>query len=377
MRGFFCLLTITLALSACSSEPSIPNGKLETVKTQTVNNTLFYTGNIQPLTTRVVTSPADGVIVDMPFQYGDTVTEKQSLFIISSSKFLSDYKSALLQFVKAKSEFNTNQSQLKESEFLHKNELISEDEYKMKQSSYYAAQLGLLQARDALDTLLQQMDIKDIDLGKLTIADIDKITNAMHLEKKSENIRITSPAKGIVLSASKSEDDAKKFFKGDVVKQGDVLGIIGDMTGLSVRVRVNELVVNQLKAGQNVKITGIAFPQYVLNGRIDRVDHQGEASNGGPPTFAVLITVPTLTPQQQDEIHAGMSSQVEINLSEDERIVVPLSAIKEKGGETYVQVYDAKKHKLEDMMVRTGKSTENSVTILSGLKPGDRIAIPA
>jgi len=361
---------------ACSREPSIKNGHLETVKAETVSNVLYYAGTIQPLATRVITSPADGVIVSMPFQYGDAVKPEQTLFVISSAKFLTDYKAALMQYIKAKSEFNNEQTQLKEAEFLHKNELISDDDFKMKQSNFYAGQLGLLQARDALEVLLRQMDIKDVNLNTLSIADIDKITAALHLQKKSENIRIVSPASGTVLSANKSEDDSKKIFNGDAVKQGDVLAIVGNMNGLTVRIRVNELVVNQLHSGQPVKITGIAFPESVLQGKIERVDHQGESGSGGLPTFSVQVVVPALSKEQQQHIHVGMSTQVEINVSEDARIMVPMTALKEKSGLSYVQVYDKKQHKLKDIAVQTGKTTRDEVSIIAGVVPGDRIVIP-
>ena len=313
----------------------------------------------------------------MPFQYGDKVTKGKTLFIISSAKFLSDYKSALLQYVKAKSEFNNSQTQLKESQFLFKNELISEDDYKMKQSNYYASQLGLLQARDALEILLLQMNLKDVDLKTLTIADIDKISQAMHLQNKSENIALVAPADGFVLSAGKGTDEAKKYMKGDTVKQGDVLGIIGDMNGLTVNVRVNELIVNQLRNGQKVQVTGIAFPEYILQGEIERVDHQGESTNGGLPTFSVEIKVSSLTPAQREKIHVGMSAQVKININESKSLLVPVKAIREKSGKSYVKKYDEKDHKLHDVDVATGKSNQETVSILSGLNPGDRIVIPA
>ncbi len=59
------------------------------------------------------------------------------------------------------------------------------------------------------------------------------------------------------------------------------LAVIGDMSGLSVRVKVNELTVNQLHLNQKVKITGIAFPEDVLDGNINRIDKQAEASSTG------------------------------------------------------------------------------------------------
>lgn len=370
----FITLVLLLSLQACSRSSPADKNKLVTIKADTLANSLFYSGTVQPLRTLVVPSPADGVVVDMPFQYGEEVKSGQLLFMLSSAKFLSDYKTALMEYVKAKSEFNNHQTQLSEAQFLHKNLLISDDDFKMKQSSYYASQLALFQAKDALKNLLHQLDIKNLDPYKLTIADIDKLNQALHLQVGSENLRVMAPALGVILAVAKSEEESKKVVKGDTVKQGDALAVIGDMSGMSVRIRVNELTVNQLKVGQKVKITGIAFPDYLLDGEIKRIDKQGETVSGGLPTFPVEVIVDKLTDEQQKNIHVGMSAKVEINIQEQEQITIPIAALSEKNGVPYVKMLDMKSGKLHDRPVKTGKTTLDSVAILSGLKVGDKIA---
>lgn len=372
---FFLILTISF-LPGCGKSSKEANNNIVTIKSLAYSNTLFYSGTIQPFKTLVVTTPADGAVTEMPFQYGEVVKAGQLLFMISSAKFLTDYKSSLMTYIKAKSEFNTAQMQLTESEFLHKNGLISDDDFKMKKSSYYTAQLGLLQAKDALENLLQQSDIKNINLSELNISNVDKIMQALRLQARSENLRIIAPADGIILSSSKNEEDHKKIAKGDVVKQGDVLAVIGDMSCLSVRIKVNELTVNQLKVGQQVKVSGIAFPDYTLMGEINRIDHQGETSNGGLPTFSVVIMVPTITQAQQKIIHVGMSAQVEIKIEEESQIMIPIAALLEKNGHSYVRLYDDKTRKTNIVAVKTGKTTIDSVAILDGLKSGDKVALP-
>lgn len=369
-------LIFILILSACSREPALKNAHYETVQPRSAASTLFYSGSVQPIRSLVIPSPVDGVVVDMPVQYGDAVDPGKLLFMLSSAKFFTDYKAALMQYVKAKSDFDTSKAQLSEGEFLHKNQLISDDDYKVKQASYYSNQLVLLQAKDALELLLTQMDIKGIDLYKLSISDVDKIDQAMHLQKKSENLRILSPAVGVLLGPTKNDDDSKKINKGDVVKQGDVLAVIGDMSGISVKIKVNELTVNQLHVGQKVKVTGIAFPDYVLDGNISRVDKQAESGGSGIPSFAVEVAVPNLTKPEQEAIHVGMSAKVEINLNDDARIMIPINALLEKNGATYVQRFDQKTGKLSDVLVRTGKSTPDAVAVLSGLNKGDKIVVP-
>ncbi len=377
IRNTFLIFIFMLGLLACSREQKLANKHIITVKSHAISNTLFYTGTIQPLKVLVVPSPADGVVIEKPFQYGETVAAGQLLFLISSEKFMTDYKTALMQYIKAKNDFNNGQSQLREAEFLHKNELISDDDFKTKRSNYYASQLALLQAKDSLEVLLHQLDIKNVDLYKLTIADIDKITQALHLQIGSDkNLRVLAPAAGVILSPAKSDDESKKVIKGDVVKQGDVLAVIGDMNGLSVRIKVNELTINQLNVKQKVKITGIAFPDHILAGEIIRVDRQGEVSGGGMPNFTVEVAVSNLTVEQLKEIHVGMSAKVEINIEDEAQITVPLAAVIEKNGDSYIQCYDEKLKKYKEVAIKTGRTTVDSVAILSGLKIGDKIVIP-
>jgi len=360
----------------CSREPKMKDNHIVTVEANTLANSLYYSGTIQPLKTIVVSSPTDGVVIDLPFQYGEPVKAGQLLFMVSSAKFLTDYKSALMQYIKAKSDFNNNQTLLSEAKFLHKNQLISDDDFKMKQSNYYASQLALLQAKDTLETLLHQLNIKNVNLYNLSISDIDKITQAMHLQMNSENLRILSPADGIILSASKNDEENKKTLKGDAVKQGDILAVIGDMKGITVKIKVNELIVNQLKTGQKVKITGIAFPDHTLDGEIIRVDRQGETTGGGLPNFNIEVSAPRLTEAQQKIIHAGMSAKVQIDIKQESQIMVPITAVSEKNGEAYIHSYDEKTGKTQEVSIKTGKTTMDSIAILSGLKTGDKIVVP-
>lgn len=371
MRCIGLLICFMLSLSACSkSDTKVDSEKYITVQKESLTDSLFYSGNIQPLKTTVITSPADGIIVNMPFEYGDMVQANSELFEITSEKFLSDYKTAFMQYLKAKSDFDSASTQLSEGKFLHKNELISDDDFKSKESNFYAAQLALLQAKDALQIYLHDLNLKDVDFYKLTIADIDKITNAMHLKINAENLSILSPANGIMLGQLKG-DENKKFNNGDAVKQGDVLAIIGDMTGLSVKVKVNEMTINQLQIGQAVTVTGLAFPDFVLHGKIASLDRQGEISGSDMPTFSIEVIVPTLTEAERKEIHVGMTAKVQIAMNSHPEIVIPITAVQEKDGQAFVKIL--RKHQLAEKMVTTGKTTQDSVTITSGLNVGDKI----
>lgn len=371
--AIFAMIVLLLQSSCSRNSNQKKDDNTLTVTSHSSLNTLYYTGTILPLKSLVVTSPAEGVVVEMPFQFGEKIKTGDMIFTIASEKFFTDYKNALLSYIKAKNEFNNSQTQLSEAKFLHQHQLMSEDDFKMKKSSFYVSQLGLLQAKDALQELMRQANMQDIDLNKLSIADIDKITNAMQAKSHSQSLKILAVASGVLLAPPKGEEEAKKVAKGDVVKQGDVLAVIGDMSGLSLRIKVNELTINQMKPGQKVTITGIAFPDYILQGEVKRVDKQGEQNSGGIPNFSVEVVVKKLSSAEQEAIHVGMSAKVEMVIEEEAKIMVPVNYVYEKDGESYIDVFDPKSQQRRATVVKTGKTTIDSVAILAGLKTGDRI----
>jgi HlyD family secretion protein len=371
------ILIMLCSLSACGHDKTADEKtKIITVKPHRLSTALYYSGIVQPLKTVIITTPAEGVVSDMAFHYGDVVALNQPLFTISSDKFQSDYKTALMGYIKAKTDFTNNQMQLRESDFLHKNQLISDDEFKSKQTGFFNAQLALIQAKDALAIYLKQMDLKGIDLFSLSIEDIDKIKEVLHVQNDSQVLHIASPAAGVVLLPIKNdsnEGQTKKIVKGDQVKQGEVLAMIGDVSGLTIHVNVNEFNINQLKIGQSVTVSGTAFSEFELAGEISGIDRQGQASQGGVPVFPVEIIVPKLTAEQQKVIHIGMSAKVDVRIEGSSVITVPIAAVVEKNGLPYVRV--TKNGKTQEVLVKTGQTTQDEVVIEQNLKVGDQVVV--
>lgn len=378
----FCRIVLyffgLVSLVCCGShgEKSVA-GKEETVTltSQSLSSTLFYSGTIQPLKTVVITTPAEGVIEEMFFHYGDYVKAGAVLFTISSEKFQTDYKTALMQYIKSKNEFNTANSQLIQSTFLHKNQLISDDEFNTKKNAFYNAQLSLVQANEALSAMLKQLNLKGFNINELTIENIGKITQALSDQGDSQKLCVVAPVSGVALLPTKSdnESETKKVGKGDQVKQSDVLAVIGDTTGLIIHVSVNEFNINELKVGQKVKVTGAAFPNIILQGNISGVDRQAQVSSGSMPAFPIEVVIPKLTTKEQEIIHVGMSAKVEIAIEGSPQLLIPIAAVIEKNGQTFVNAKDAKSGKLREVAIKTGQTTAEGVVVDAGLKAGDQV----
>lgn len=377
MCRLIILVIIFCNLFACSNPDNSTQETTITVSEKTIKNHVYYSGIIQPLKTFIVMSPEEGIVESIDFHYGDLVQPAQLLFTIHSEKFQSEYKTALMQYIKSKTEFNNNRGQLTEAKFLYQNQLISDDDFRSKQTNFYTSQLSLVQAEDALSNMIKQLDVKDFNYYALTIEDIDKINQILHAKDGSQKIRVFAPSQGVVLIPMKNdrEDSAlKKIMVGDSVKKGDMLAMIGDVSGFMIHISVNEFNVNQLKVGQAVTITGTAFPEYILRGNIENIDHQAQPSTGGLPVFPVEIRVPHITSGERANIHIGMSAKVDISIETPPVITLPIAAIFTKNNISYVRM--KKNDKVVEVPVKTGLTTANAVVIESSLKVGDQVMLP-
>lgn len=375
MRHVFFLICAGL-LWACSNEPRLKGAHVEIAKQQASGTTLLFSGVVQPAHVNVLPCPADGVITDVRKTYGSEVHAGEVLFIMTSSRATSDYKLALFNFLKAKSDLNLSQTQWEEARFLHQHELISDDDFKARQAAYFASHLAYLQAKDLLDDLMRQLNRRAEDVYTLNIADIDKVDAVLHLPAQGEVISVKAPCDGILLSAHVGDEGFKKIKPGSPVKQGDALAIIGDMTGISIPIRVNEMTVNQLQPGQAVTITGLAFSGEMLQGIVHSVDKQADTTASGQPAFEVNIAVPKLTSSQQSLIRVGMNAQVDIHPRSEAQLVIPIRAVTIKQGETFVNVIDKTSRVVRAIPVKTGATTQDTVVIIAGMHAGDSLVVP-
>jgi HlyD family secretion protein len=380
----YAKITIVILIIFCSiylnlhQKNDVPKNEfiVMNVTAEQIITKLFYSGIIQPLKKSLITSATDGIIENIQFHYGDHVNSGQVLFIIASEKFQTDFKTAVMQYIKSKTEFATHQNQLSKSTFLYNHQLISEDEFKSKKNIFYNSRLEMMQSKLLLDTILSRLDLHNYNIYNLKIEDIDKITQVLQSQNGSQHLKIIAPVSGLVLLSPNSDSndgELKKITTGRQLKQGEVLAIIADENGLVIHINVNEFNINQLKLGQTVKITGTAFPDIILNGKITELNPQGETGQNGIPTFPVDVTVSNLTPKEQALIHMGMSVKVSIEIIQGEKITVPIKAITQIEGQAYVKIKDKKSGIIHTVPVKVGETTLDSVVVESNLIAGDQI----
>lgn len=373
LKTIITIIFISLILSACSDKNNSP--QTITVALQSNTTTLNYSGTIQPIHVYTVDSPVDGTISQQFFDYGENVKAGQTLFQISSPQLLQDYQNALSDYLKTKKDYLNNQAQMQGNEQLKKLGLISANEYQSDKSNNFDLALAYSQATEKLQSILEKSSNNHLNLAELPINNLSAVTQA--LNQPFNNLKISAPNTGIALVPLKNPDsstDNSSLGIGSSVKAGQSLLTIGDISGLMITVKVNEVDINQLKVGQKAIITGDAFPNLSLTGEVTHIDQQAVSSDtDSVPTFPIKIIIPHITTTERNIIHIGMSADVAIQITQPANIQLPLSAVFEKNNQAMVNIIEPKTGKIISVPVVTGPTTLDSVAIIHGLNPGDKV----
>jgi HlyD family secretion protein len=371
------VLILSFFLSACGSKSdAAKDSEIITAELKPITKTFYFNGIVKPLSEVHVTSPVEAVVEKKLFRYGQAVKEGELLVTINSSKLETDYHSALLGYLKARDQLTTAKTKFVGTEELMKYELISKMDFDTEKQTLGNLQFDFLQAQLKLDELAKRGMSFKIDPS---LKDINEIEKALRRDVKIQEIK--APKAGIVLFPTKADDASREgtgIAAGSQVKQGQVLLIIGDLSGITTEIQVTEMDIHQIKVGQKVTVTGPAFPDMRLDGKIAVVGSQAKATSGGagsPPTFVVEVVIPVVTPEQRKKIHVGMSAKVGLTLEYPAAILLPLHAVIEKYGEPYVKILDPKTQKTKEVRVKTGKTTLTDVVIESGVAAGDKIVV--
>jgi HlyD family secretion protein len=335
---------------------------------------LYYNGVIKPIKDELIISPANGIVTKVNFQYGDMITKGQQLLTLNSIDLENEFREIFTSYLKAKQAYLNSMNNMRGVEELRKSQIISDQEYFNEKSQYQNGLLAYLDAQHKLEQIAKDVPEISHKLNKLTLNDTQLIQAL--LRERFNNAVIHAQSSGIVLfpENSNADNDNKQIHLGYEVKKGDVLLAIGDLSGIAINTEVNEIDVNRLYRGQKVKITLSSQPEELLHGEIISVARQAKSNgNGELAMFPIVIHVPELTPQQAQNIRIGMSAKADIIISEPVQIKIPINAVFNKSGQHWVTIIDPNTGRKKEVVVTTGATTLHEVTILSGLKSGDKV----
>jgi len=189
-----------------------------------------------------------------------------------------------------------------------------------------------------------------------------KENQILELEKAGKpNIRlpIYTPLSGVVIE--------KMMQEGQYVNTGDVLFNIADLSRVWVEVEVYENEFPNIYIGQQVEIRSQSFPGRPFSGRIAYIYPFLD-----PKTRTVKARVEMANPGMKLKPDMFVNAVIKVPLGS--AIVVPITAVIDTGNRRVVWV-ESQAGMFEPRDVQVGQQTDEKIQILSGLKPGDMVAV--
>jgi RND family efflux transporter MFP subunit len=204
----------------------------------------------------------------------------------------------------------------------------------------------------------QALDRAEGELG-VARAEVDRLTeSAREARAALSQSEIRSPVSGRVVD--------RLAEPGDTAVPGRPLLRIYDPSVLRVEVPVRESLAIRLEVGRTIDVR-IPSLEQELAGVIDEIVPFAEP---GARTLLVKIRLP-----QDARLFAGMFARAAIPAGLVERVVVPRAAVERVGQLAFVAVVD-EEGRARRRLVTTGPETgEDGIEILSGLAPGERVAL--
>lgn len=374
LKRLFLALNIGLLMSCGNHDTAKKSAEgTYTVNPSTLHSVLYFNGTVQPLQENTITSPMDAVVEKMQIHYGEHVKKGMEIFTLNSTELQRQYNETLTEYLKAKDSYSIARVKFTGTEDLWQAGLISKNNFLSEKSSVTTARISLMQATRKLSDMLEKMgDSTYQDVSHLSFAEFDKVRIA--LAGKHNLIHLKAPSDGVLLYPPKAnEDKANRVTVGSATKAGQVLAMIGDLSGIRVEIDVPEIDIEKIKPGMSATIRGVAFAKQALKGKLVTVNAQASTGAGGAlPSFSAIVEVKGLDNIQQSWIKVGMSASIELAVNSTDKILIPIAAISQKNGKSVVYIKD-KKGAFTPRVITTGAAQADKVVIDSGLKAGDVI----
>ncbi len=182
------------------------------------------------------------------------------------------------------------------------------------------------------------------------------------LEKRGKptiRLAIYSPFSGVVIE--------KMVQQGQYLNTGEVLFNIADLSRVWIEAELYENELPNIHTGQQVEIRSRSFPGELLTGRIALIYPFLD-----PKTRTVKVRVEMANPGLKLKPDMFVNATIKVPLAP--AIVVPVSAVMDSGTRQIVWV-ESSPGMFEPREVNVGEKSSESIQILTGLNPGEKVAV--
>jgi len=308
----------------------------------------------------LVFSPYSGRVIKLLAKPGDMVVAGQPLFVVEAPEMVqaqNDFISAVSGLNKARSQLDLAKIVETQNKSLYETRAVPLRDLQQAQATTLATQNDLRSAETSLEVVRNRLRI----LGKTD----EEITKFSETGAINPLTTIHSPIAGTVVQ--------RKVGPGQYVNTtsnspaaNDATYIIGDLSTVWLIAYVRESEARNVKIGQAVHFTVLAFPNRVFTANIAYV---ATSLDAGTRRLLVRATLDN----SERVLRPEMFASVTIMTGEgDNSLAVPREAIIYDGNNARVWVA-RDDHAVEPRKIKTGLSNGQMVQVLDGLRLGEKV----
>ncbi len=209
----------------------------------------------------------------------------------------------------------------------------------------------------------QQQGVTSQNMGdeqSVTIAQFQTVSQSSAVSKSSTASQ-SSGTSGTTTSESQDTESDDGTLTAFTLASNDTM---------ILSVNVDELDINSVSKEQEAEVTLDAIEDKTFTGTVIKVSNSASGTNGGVAKYTVKISIP-----KDEKMKAGMNASATIIVEQKKDVItIPVSAVSEKGGESFVYTKkDSDGNLSGEQTVTTGLSDGDMVEITEGLSEGDTI----
>ena len=339
-------LAVTTMLAGCrdggsdaSAEPTTPTvtvgrENIALVREEQVETGPTISGSLQAEREATVRAQVSGPVVATYAEQGQRVSAGTLLAKLDDAAFRDAYLSARSGVTSAQTAASNAQREMDRAEKLVEAGAIAERDVEQARSANQQAQSLLADAKA-------------------------RLTNAEETLKRTE---IRAPFDGVVSTRSVSA--------GDVVQPGGALYTVVDPSSMRLEASVPAEQLGAVKLGAPVSFAVNGYPEKSFSGRVTRINPTAD-----PVTRQVTLLVSI--PNAGNRLVAGLFAEGRVASETHTGLVVPASAVDERGVRPAVtRIKDGRVQRV-DVQIGLRDAASETIEVIGGLAPNDTILLGA
>jgi HlyD family secretion protein len=372
----------TLRGAASNIDPS----KIVTVERGTIVRSVVATGKIEPITKVEIKSKANGIIEKLYADVDQVVQPGTVLAELDKENLTARLREARANLQAAEAAREAAVAQLKKNEveaqspdvaFARRNHARAQqlsDQQLVSQSALDEAENALAQAENRQTAASGQLVIARARVTEATANVAQARAAVERAEEELANATIRAPIRATILTRDVEIGSPVSSIL-NLGANATLVMTLGDIDKVFVRGKVDEADIGRVRLGQAARITTETFRERVFDGRVTQISPIG-VDKDNVTTFEIEASIDN----PGKELKANMTANAEIILERlPESLLLPEAAV----------TYDAQRNAFVDVVdvsarngrrrvpVKLGVGNGTRVQVVSGVKAGDKVVLPA